>query len=512
MMDEELRWGALAMILLLAACAPSASLTPSTAARAMPSSTTSSGAAPSSTTPSDATSSSTAYSSPASSSATAADPAPAAPLADAVDASDPPAHAALPQQTPPQQTREGRLVARMLRRVESARGLASTRTVPGVLLGRAELIARVKDHVSRELPPEAIRDEGLALQLFGFLPTRFDYEAAEYQLLEDQLAGYYEPADQTMYMASDLGEDEATATLAHELVHALQDQHWDLEARSKYQAGEGDRSEAVSALAEGDATSAMFDVMIARALPGTRRSAAEIPDDVFVQQIRRGMSQGPGADAPRIMRSSLAAPYIYGTLFVNALRRRGGWPEVNRAWDAAPTTTEQILHLDKWDAHELALPVGAPRFATLGRGWVVADEDSEGELGARLAFEEWMDPALAAEASSGWGGDRGVLVSNGDRFAFAWRLRFDDAPTKETRAARAFAAVAHALDRQLGPARVSDTNFACRERADRGPIAVGRANNDLLFVLGPARNGPSWTSAGNCALARRWIAEIAAAR
>ena len=81
-------------------------------------------------------------------------------------------------------------------------------------------------------------------------------------------------------MASDLGEDEAEATLAHELVHALQDQRWDLESRSRYRPGDGDRSEAVSALAEGDATSAMFDVMIARAALGQNKTALDLPDDV----------------------------------------------------------------------------------------------------------------------------------------------------------------------------------------------------------------------------------------
>jgi hypothetical protein len=413
---------------------------------------------------------------------------------------------------PPQPSRETRLVARMLRRVVLARGLVALKSVPGVQLTRAELIERVKDHVSRELPPQAIRNEGFALQLFGFVPTQFDYEAAEYQLLEDQLAGYYEPADGTMYLASDLSDDEATATLAHELVHALQDQHWDLESRSRYRPGEGDRSEAVSALAEGDATSAMFDVMIARAAPGGKHSALDIPDDVFVQQIRQGVSQGPGADAPRIMRSSLAAPYIYGTLFVNALRRRGGWAAVDRAWDDAPTTTEQILHLDKWDARERPLPVTAPPFATLGPGWTVDDDDSEGELGARIAFEEWMDPAAAAEASKGWGGDRALLVANGDRRAFAWRLRYDEGNGKEGLAARPYAAVARALDKQFGPASPREAAFACRERADRGPIAVSRAGGELIFVLGPARTGPrAWSSAANCGLSRRWTAEIAAA-
>jgi hypothetical protein len=401
----------------------------------------------------------------------------------------------------------------MLRRVESARGLDATKAVPGMLLDRSSLIARVKSHVSRELPPEAIRNEGLALQLLGFVPTQFDYEASEYQLLQDQLAGYYEPADGTMYMASDLGDDEAEATLAHELVHALQDQRWNLEDRSKYRPGDGDRSEAVSALAEGDATSAMFDVMIARAAGG-KKTALDLPDDVFSEQIREGMNQGPGAKAPHVMRTSLAAPYIYGTLFVHSLRRRGGWEAVNRAWDDPPSTSEQILHVDKWMAHELPVKVSSPTFAALGPGWQIADEDSEGELGARIAFEEWMEPKAAAEASAGWGGDRGVLITNGDRAAFAWRLRFDASPKgSDDRASRAYSAVTRALDRTLGAAKVSDSSFVCRERGDRGPIAVMRAGSDLVLVAGPASTAAGgWGSAGDCALARKWTREIAGPR
>jgi hypothetical protein len=412
--------------------------------------------------------------------------------------------------TPPE-ARETRLIARMLKRVERARGLDAIKPVPGMLLDRAALIAQVKQHVSRELPPEAIRNEGLALQLLGFVPTQFDYEAAEYRLLEDQLAGYYEPADRTMYMASDLGDSEADATLAHELVHALQDQHWNLQERSKYRPGEGDRSEAVSALAEGDATSAMFDVMIAGATPGIGKTALDLPDDVFSEQIRQGMNQGPGAGAPHVMRSSLAAPYVYGTLFVHALRRRGGWEAVNRAWGDPPTTSEQIIHVDKWLAHEPPIKVDPPTFATLGAGWKVVDEDSEGELGVRVAFEEWMDVTRAADASVGWGGDRGVLVANGDRAAFAWRLRYDPGKAKNERAADVFPAIARGIDRTLGAPSVSDASFDCHERADRGPLGIARVGADLVFVAGPARTLASgaWSSVGSCSLARKWVHEIA---
>ncbi|MDP9150403.1 MAG: hypothetical protein M3O36_10750 [Myxococcota bacterium] len=399
----------------------------------------------------------------------------------------------------------------MLTRVEAARGIRATKPIPGVLLDRRALIARVEQHVSRELPAEAIRNEGLALQLLGFLPTQFDYEAAEYRLLRDQLAGYYEPADGTMYMASDLADEEADATLAHELVHALQDQRWNIEERSKYRPGQGDLSEAVSALAEGDATSAMFDVITARAAPGEGKTALDLPDEIFSAQIREGMDRGPGADAPRVMRASLAAPYIYGTLFVHALRRRGGWDAVNRAWDSAPLTSEQILHVDKWLAHEPALKVERPAFDTLGPGWLISDEDSEGELGTRVAFEEWTDPQMAADASEGWGGDRAVLLTNGGQVAFAWRLRYDAGKTKEGRAARTFPTIARGLSRTLGPSSIRAPDFECYERADRGPIAIGRSGADLVFVAGPAATtvAGAWASAGNCAVARRWVTEIA---
>jgi len=409
-----------------------------------------------------------------------------------------------------QQTAETAAIATMLRHVQQVRQLDATRPVPGVRLGRGALIERVKEHVARELPPKAIRNEGLELQLFGFLPTGFDYEAAEYQLLQEQLAGYYEPADRTMYLASDLHDDEADATLAHELVHALQDQHWDLESRSRYRPGEGDRSEAVSALAEGDATSAMYDMIVPRVL-GAGATALDVPD--IAAQIREGVSQGPGAKAPSVMRSSLAAPYIYGTLFVNALRRKGGWAAVDRAWEDPPTTSEQVLHVDKWLAHEPAKAVSAPTIAALGPGWEIIDEDSEGELGARTAFEEWVPLAEAAEVSAGWGGDRGVLVANGDRAAFGWRMRYDDgARAGGGPAAHAYAVLAHALDRVLGPATAKGPDAVCRERADRGPIAIAHKGLDLVVTLGPARVTPSaWSTAADCAAALKWIREIAAA-
>jgi hypothetical protein len=413
--------------------------------------------------------------------------------------------ASTPPPAPSTSSRENRLIARTLKRVSRARGLAATRPVPGVVLSRADLIAKVKEHVAREVPLEAIHNEGIELKLLGFIPASLDYEGAEFALLEEQLAGYYEPSDGTMYLAADLDDADADATLAHELVHALQDQHWNLAESSKYRPGDGDRSETMSALAEGDATSAMFDVMLAK----MDKLAPDLPDDLFSQQLRAGMNTGKVAASPKYMRASLVAPYQYGTLFVHALRRRGGWAQVNRAWETPPSTTEQILHLAKYDAHEAAITLNALPLPT--SDWKVDDEDSEGELGLRLAFEEWMPDDAAALFATGWGGDKSILASHGPEHAVAWKVRYDGTLT-ESFVGRAFTAVATGLEAKLGAPKSKGASAVCFERSDLGPFAVVHFGHDLAFVAGAASGTDAqWTSASSCARAGAWAAQIAKA-
>lgn len=408
--------------------------------------------------------------------------------------------------------RQQRRIARTLAKVSAVRGLDATREVPGKTLSREKLLARVKQHVATEIPTTAIRNEGLVLKLMGFLPPVFDYEAETFALLEAQLAGYYEPADHTMYMAADLDDDNAHATLAHELVHALQDHHWDLASRSKYKPGQGDASSARAALAEGDATSAMLDVLIAE----TGRTALDVPPQLFSEQILTSMDKGPGASAPHVMRASLVAPYIDGTLFVHALRRKGGWKAVDAAWADPPTTTEQILHLEKYEKREPAIDVPPPTFAALGAGWSVQEADTYGELGTRLAFAEWMDAPKAEKAAAHWGGDRGVLLQKGENeFAFAWRLRYDR-PEAAGKDASAFATDAHAallaaLEAKIAPA--TKQGAACMTRKDLGPVVLLRKGRDLVFVVGPTTVEASGASkpASTCAALQKWMTELAAA-
>jgi hypothetical protein len=385
--------------------------------------------------------------------------------------------------------------------------LQAKHPVPGVTATRDELLARVRAHVDKEVPRQAIVDEGLVFQLLGVIPAPFDYEKSMFALLEAQLAGYYEPADGTMYMARDL----ADATLSHELVHALQDQYWDLKTRSKYAPGQSDLQVATSSLAEGDATSTMIDVSLA-AVAGSMsgggagpRTAIDIPSKLFDQVVRSSLASGGAGtgNAPHVMVAGLVAPYVDGTAFVNELRRRGGWPMVDQAWTTPPQSTEQVLHVEKWIAHEAPLTVAAPTFATLGAGWTVAQTDTTGELGLRVLAEEWMPHDLAAATAAHWGGDREVLVKNGEQAALAIKVRWDaGAPKDDAFAESAFDALVRST------VKTKDA-VPCSQRADRGPFAIGRKGRDVVIVAGPAKvTASAWTAAGDCTLARKWIAEL----
>jgi hypothetical protein len=398
-------------------------------------------------------------------------------------------------------------VAAALGKVESFRKLRAKHAVPSRTMDRAPLIAQVEAHSKDETPPDAVRGQGELLVAFGLVPPMYDVEKGVFKLLEQQLAGYYEPADKTMYLAADLGEDDAEATLAHELVHALQDQHYDLGPQLHYQPDGGDRTAAVHALAEGDAMSAMMDFMMA----SSGKTALDIPEEALATQMRaQAMLSGAASDIPMVLQTSLVAPYVDGMMFVSALRRRGGWAEVDRAWKRPPVTSEQLLHLDKYDAKEPPLAVPAPPLDALGGGFSVLFTDLFGEESMRLTFEEWGRRKAAESLSAGWGGDRAsLLVRTHDgveeRLA-TWVIRYDaDACGK---AKQAFSFVAKGAVK-TGTVAERSTQV-CRDRTDLGPIAVTWGGCDLWMVAGPftRKTEGKPEARGTCAEIGPWMASL----
>ncbi len=423
------------------------------------------------------------------------------------DAGGGPAVLAAPSPEGSLESKDSKQVARTLLKVSEMRGITATKPVPGVKLERDQLVARVKDKALREYPPEALRREGLLLQIVGFAPPTFDYLGEMMKLLDAQLEGFYEPKNGTMYLAADLKGPQAQATLAHELVHALQDQRWDLKKRSDYKPGQGDQSLALACLAEGDATSLMLDFLMK-----PDRSALDIPPEAIRELMKGGMNMGDVQSVPHILRSTLVAPYMEGIAFVHELRRKRGWAGVDAAWDRLPTTTEQVLHAAKWEAQEGALTVLAPTASALGEGWKNEDQDTYGELGFALTFSEWLDDPDARLAASGWGGDRSSAFTKGDQLAYAVHLRVDEAPKPgkpDAYAERLLTKLTPALKKTLGKPAIGDASTVCFDRKELGPLLFARKDREVVMIAGPATVASgAWSSSSTCAVAKKWADEI----
>ncbi len=333
----------------------------------------------------------------------------------------------------------------VLARMARARELDAVRPVRRVSVDRAEWIATLEAHVAREVPRDEIDSEESFLKALGALPLDVDYERGVYDSIRGSGGGMYEPFDRTIYLPDDLPPGELERTLEHESVHALQDQRFDLRAFERYLPGATDTMLARSCLAEGDASVAANE----RFSP----SAA-----TYIER-------------------ELAAPYVYGSAFVSALRARGGWAEVDRAWKREALTTHEILHPEKWPSAPPA-QVPAPTFATLGGAFHVASVDVKGELSLLLVLQSIGASARVEAPAAGWAGDRAVLARDGKRTALAWRIRFEDDVTASRTAAL------------FGP---------CDERR-LSPIAAFRAARDVLVLSGPA--------GARCDLLARWSKEV----
>ncbi|WP_441290438.1 hypothetical protein ACSRUE_07630 [Sorangium sp. KYC3313] len=387
-------------------------------------------------------------------------------------------------------------IARVLARVAKARGLPVRRDVRSRVLARGQILERVRAHVEREIPEGVLDHQREVLAALELIPADYDFTAGMYRLLEGRIAGFYEPEDATMYLVDDLSEAEAEETLAHELVHALQDQSFSLGSLLDFKLGDSDRLAATHALVEGEAMSAMFDVLVG--------SAFQVDEAMLRRLVAMSTALSSVGDTPLVLQESLGAPYTDGFAFVQALRRDGGWASVDAVWRALPETTEQLLHPEKLAAREPAVAVAVPTAAALGPGFRVVFDDVMGEQALRIAFAAYAHRDAAIGAAAGWGGDRFAVVRRDDpedpsrrEFALAWRLRFDSAADA--------AEAGKLIERRFGK--------VCRRREALGPIAWTARGSDVAIVAGPyARRGGGGggevSAAGTCAGAGKWLAEV----
>jgi hypothetical protein len=430
--------------------------------------------------------------------------------------------APVPSSSPASPARDEKQLA-LEQKLESAlaymaqiRGLPAKSRVQGRLIARAAIEQYLRRQIDAETPPDVLQATEALLYGFGSVDRDFDYRATVIALMTAQLLGFYDPDQKAFFVSGELSGDEADVTLWHELVHALQDQYYDLATLTKWRPDQGDKQAAIHSLAEGDATSAMLDAM----LKPRGSSALDVPEGLMRAESVLGSA---ALTAPPVLVRSLLAPYVDGLAFTNFLRRRNGFASVDEAWRAPPVSTEQLLHPEKYFASEPPLVVPTPPPPAHAPDLSERFHDVMGEQTLRLLLEEWLPGRTAALAASEWGGDRLSAFSDEgrQRWAIGWHLRFDSSAAAE-RAADAFARslplTERALNGSIGgdakprgipPPQRLHSDKVCRPRRDQGPIALVRRGADLGVTVGPLhRNSVAVGADPDCAAALAWATAI----
>ncbi len=134
--------------------------------------------------------------------------------------------------------------------------------------------------------------------------------------------GYYSIKEKALYLFDDLAGNYERGVLVHEMVHALQDQHFGLANLHQTTFG-SDAELAMAALIEGDATFTMIEVL-----------KKEQPKVEFMLKTSLEKSKN--------VRNAFL--YGIGARYVKGLKDKGGWASVNSRYKFPPRSTVAILN------------------------------------------------------------------------------------------------------------------------------------------------------------------------
>jgi hypothetical protein len=348
-----------------------------------------------------------------------------------------PSGAAKPQRgTVAGTTRNAAIVAAtaaMLKETSDIRQLTVLRPVKSGEQSRADIERMLIKKLDEEMTQRETHAAEVTLKKFGLAPPGFAYRPFIIKLLTEQVAGYYDTKERAFHLADWLELEIQKPVMAHELTHALQDQHFNLRKFEKWPEGDADAELAAHALIEGDATLAMTLYMAKNPLVAL----------AFVRSVGSGgVSSEQFNRAPRALRETLIFPYMHGVEWATQIYRKGGWRLVSQAYSQLPLSSEQVLHPEKYFSYERPVTVTLPDLTSLlnrssnqqtanskrpnrrsranklptthrllrTSNWRCIDYDVNGEWGYYLILDQFLKSAAESKrAAAGWAGDRYAL-------------------------------------------------------------------------------------------------------
>ncbi len=283
-------------------------------------------------------------------------------------------------------------IAEVQDQVEAVRGLGFLEPVDAEPVDADEIAADLNAAFDEANPKDFYDRRTVAWQTIGVIPTDVTIRGALRAYQQGQVVGFYNPVDgQLVYV----GDDELDLTeryiLAHELTHAIDDQNFDLT-----------RLDDIAARCHDEALLAGLGAVEGDAQFFASRVLQEFPDP------DAGLGDGGGGGLPEgvppFILQLQAWPYT-GHAFIGALEQRGGLDAIDEALRTLPTSTEQVLHPERYPSDQPTPVNVADLSKSLGDGWGDLDVMEIGEVWLVAMLSLGLDDDdLVRGATAGWDG------------------------------------------------------------------------------------------------------------
>jgi len=297
----------------------------------------------------------------------------------------------------------------VLHNMSEITGLSLISPLKKTLRSRDEIRAYVIKQMDEDKDTAQRYADAKSAEAFGLLPKNFDLDAFMVELLTEQIAGLYDPKAHEFYIADWIPLEDQRMVMAHELTHALEDQHFQIETWLKAARPNDDAELAREAFLEGSAMAAMVDYL----LQGTGKSVNDMPE--FDPSLLTGdIGDTPSMKkAPPFIKDALVFPYFAGMKFTAASLKPNGWPALGKVFKNPPVSTQQIMHPALYKSSHVPEKVTLPDVQSrLGKDWKKLDDNLMGEFGWKEILKQYLGEDRAAPLAAAWDGDRYLVYEH----------------------------------------------------------------------------------------------------
>ncbi len=310
------------------------------------------------------------------------------------------------------------LVDQLLKFSSDETGLPIKSDVKRQLTTRAAVESYLSEKFNEDEDAKRMQRSEIVLKKFGLLDRDFNLKPFLLSLLKEQIEAYYDPKSKTVNLLDWVSVDEQKPVLAHELTHALQDQHVDLEkwsdqtpsdvslnsADDTVHVAKDELDTAREAVTEGQATAVMMDNI----LKPMGHSLLKDPEvvDVIKQQMETAGDSPVLARAPLLLSESLMFPYREGLSFEQDIwMDQGQHAAFVGTLDRPPTSTWEIINPREYEKGHLPVVLLLPDIHPLvDKLYRPYDIGQVGQLDVHILAGIFGGDAAARDLTPAWDG------------------------------------------------------------------------------------------------------------